>query len=197
MTELDGSSTDKRSQILRAAARVFAAKGFHKAKVEEIALEAGVGKGTVYEYFSSKKELFREMFKSCSMFYLETFRRRLADEKSVKYKLRQIIVLHLEFIQRHSEIAMILLHEHAEIGEQLHQWMLEKQEEKIAFIKELIQQGIDDGELRNMDVDIAARVFFGAVVAVGGRLIIHGIKEVDVDYICDEIMGLFLEGIKK
>ncbi|MDH7498134.1 MAG: helix-turn-helix domain-containing protein, partial [Syntrophomonadaceae bacterium] len=52
---------EKRQLILEAAARVFSQRGYHQAKVEEIAAAAGVGKGTVYEYFDSKLELFQQM----------------------------------------------------------------------------------------------------------------------------------------
>ncbi|MFA6451691.1 MAG: TetR/AcrR family transcriptional regulator, partial [bacterium] len=48
---------ERRRQIFEAAARVFTAKGFHSATVNEIAQEAGLGKGTIYEYVRSKKEL--------------------------------------------------------------------------------------------------------------------------------------------
>jgi TetR/AcrR family fatty acid metabolism transcriptional regulator len=49
--------SDKASTILEAAERVFAEKGFNKAKVAEIARLAGVADGTVYEYFQSKEDL--------------------------------------------------------------------------------------------------------------------------------------------
>lgn len=48
----------KRREILQAAMRVFARDGYHRAKMEAVAEEAGIGKGTVYEYFKSKTELF-------------------------------------------------------------------------------------------------------------------------------------------
>lgn len=48
----------KRREILEAALRVFAREGYHRAKMEAVAAEAGIGKGTVYEYFRSKPELF-------------------------------------------------------------------------------------------------------------------------------------------
>lgn len=44
----------KRDMILAAAIRVFSQKGYHHTRMEEIAIEAGIGKGTIYEYFSSK-----------------------------------------------------------------------------------------------------------------------------------------------
>lgn len=47
----------KRSQILEAALRVFAKKGLAKTTMIEIANEAGVGKGTLYEYFKNKDEI--------------------------------------------------------------------------------------------------------------------------------------------
>ena len=49
---------DKHQLILAAAADIFAAQGFYQATIEQIADAAGVGKGTVYLYFKSKKGLF-------------------------------------------------------------------------------------------------------------------------------------------
>lgn len=51
-------SQKKREVILRAAAVVFARKGYHRALVDEVARQAGVGKGTVYRYFEDKEDLF-------------------------------------------------------------------------------------------------------------------------------------------
>jgi len=48
---------ERRRQILEAAARVFARKGYHPAKTKEIAGEAGVSEGTLYNYFGSKREI--------------------------------------------------------------------------------------------------------------------------------------------
>lgn len=47
-----------RKAILQAAVRLFDAKGFEKTSIEELAREAGVGKGTIYTYFQTKTEIF-------------------------------------------------------------------------------------------------------------------------------------------
>lgn len=52
---------EKRQRIMQAAMEVFAGEGFAAAKVSEIARRAGVGKGTVYEYFSGKQQLLEEV----------------------------------------------------------------------------------------------------------------------------------------
>ena len=49
-------------EILQAAATVFAERGFRGTRVADIARQAGIGKGTVYEYFRSKEELFLRLF---------------------------------------------------------------------------------------------------------------------------------------
>jgi AcrR family transcriptional regulator len=53
---------NKRSLIIEAAARVFANRGYNGTIIADIATEAGIGKGTIYEYFLSKEDLFFAVF---------------------------------------------------------------------------------------------------------------------------------------
>jgi len=53
---------EKKAQILEAAIKVFAKKGLSKTTISDIAAEAEIGKGTVYEYFKSKDEVFSASF---------------------------------------------------------------------------------------------------------------------------------------
>lgn len=50
----------KRIDILTSARALFKENGFHNTKMEDIALKAGVGKGTLYEYFKNKQDMFDE-----------------------------------------------------------------------------------------------------------------------------------------
>ncbi|GBQ31178.1 TetR/AcrR family transcriptional regulator [Gluconacetobacter azotocaptans] len=56
--DLPGASAAKRQQILEGAARIFAAHGYEGASMSQIARDAGVSKGTLYNYFDSKATLF-------------------------------------------------------------------------------------------------------------------------------------------
>jgi AcrR family transcriptional regulator len=53
---------DKRQRLIDAAERVFGEQGFERATVDMVAAEAGVSKGSVYNYFDSKSELFLAVF---------------------------------------------------------------------------------------------------------------------------------------
>ena len=56
-------SSERRRLLLDAAVRVFARRGFHAARVGEIAEEAGVAHGLLYHYFSSKDEVLDTIFR--------------------------------------------------------------------------------------------------------------------------------------
>jgi AcrR family transcriptional regulator len=53
---------ERRNQIIEAAAHVFAQKGYAGSSVADIAVTAGIGKGTIYAYFESKEDLFFAVF---------------------------------------------------------------------------------------------------------------------------------------
>jgi len=61
MTPIPKDET-KRQRIIEAAIKVFAEDGVSNGKIATIASKAGIGKGTVYEYFSSKEEIFTAVF---------------------------------------------------------------------------------------------------------------------------------------
>ena len=53
---------EKKTRIVEAAARVFGRRGFSGTVMADIAAEAGIGKGTLYEYFDSKEDIFFAVF---------------------------------------------------------------------------------------------------------------------------------------
>jgi AcrR family transcriptional regulator len=57
-------SAERRQAIIDAALAEFAAKGFAAARLEDIAAQAGVGKGTIYLYFADKEQLFQELIRT-------------------------------------------------------------------------------------------------------------------------------------
>src|SRR5512140_1865037 len=54
---LPAADPEKRKRLLQAAVQTFGRRGFHEAKIAEIAAEAGVAEGTVYLYFRNKEDL--------------------------------------------------------------------------------------------------------------------------------------------
>src|ERR671914_1101513 len=61
--ERTAAQEEKRRLLLDAAVRVFARKGYHAARVGDIAKEAGVAYGLLYHYFRSKDEILETIFR--------------------------------------------------------------------------------------------------------------------------------------
>ncbi len=99
----------KRQLLIHAAIEMFAQKGFHDTKMQDIADFAGVGKGTLYEYFETKEELFLAVYDSWIDEYETDMVRqseRLLDPVS---KASALIDTTVEFYEKHADHAAILL----------------------------------------------------------------------------------------
>jgi TetR/AcrR family fatty acid metabolism transcriptional regulator len=99
----------KRAEIVRHAADVFARHGYHATKMQDIATNADIGKGTIYEYFQTKEELFLAIYDSWMTEYEQTIRNRIAaaqDPMSMVDAIRESAV---EFYESRAEQAPLLL----------------------------------------------------------------------------------------
>ncbi|WP_418791058.1 TetR/AcrR family transcriptional regulator [Phosphitispora sp. TUW77] len=185
---------DKRAKIIRAAVKVFSRKGFHDARVEEIAQLADVGKGTVYEYFSSKVELFQEMFKVGLQFYLDSMTDEINPGLSCREKLARIIQLHQKFVSNYRDLAKITMTEHTYFSEDFREWVWENRARKLGMLQQIIQEGIDKGEFRKINSEAASLVVMGALGALFSPAIFSE-DYVDAKELTQPVLDVIMDGI--
>lgn len=101
---------EKKDQIVEAAIREFARKGLSRTTINDIANAAGIGKGTVYEYFSNKEEIVHETFRFFMHSLEPDFQAILISKVPAKEKLRQILDSFSYFInsQYHNELMELM-----------------------------------------------------------------------------------------
>jgi AcrR family transcriptional regulator len=100
---------DKRPRLVEAACAVFAEKGYASTRVAEIAERAGVGKGTVYEYFSSKEELLFAVFESINADISSRMNDALAAGGSTEEQLHNVLRLGAEVISEQVDLQPVIL----------------------------------------------------------------------------------------
>jgi TetR/AcrR family fatty acid metabolism transcriptional regulator len=100
-----GTRDDKRKQILKAAAKVFAEKGYHGARISDVAEEAGVAYGLVYHYFGNKEGLLRTIFETNWRFFATAIEEIADAELENREKIRQIV----DFVVNAYEIAPMVV----------------------------------------------------------------------------------------
>src|SRR3990172_5531518 len=92
---------ERGEQVLKAAAAVFAARGFHQASVREISNEAGISLAGLYYYFPSKADLLFRIATSAFDVILEKLEEALSSVSDPEERVRAFIKNHLEFFLSH------------------------------------------------------------------------------------------------
>jgi AcrR family transcriptional regulator len=83
--------TLKRKKIIETAAKEFAEKGFENANINEIATMSGIGKGSIYLYFKTKKELYLATMEAVVEYFNDASEKIMKLDCSVKEKLKLCI----------------------------------------------------------------------------------------------------------
>lgn len=97
----------RRAEILDAARKVCAARGYHDMTVDEIAHAAGVAKGTVYLYFRSKHEIYWAMLENILTQLHEQVRAELAKPGTIEERLRRFIATKMAYFEAHLELTRL------------------------------------------------------------------------------------------
>ena len=155
-------ATDRRRELVDAAARVFARKGFHASRVGDIAEEAGVAHGLLYHYFRSKDEVLETIFRDTwGLLVVETGR---IEESGVvlREQLRRFARIYLGSWLIAPDSIRVLVREVArspEIGERI-----DEIRDVFLGLTRMIDAAKARGEVRaNCDPEVATFVVYGAL----------------------------------
>nr|WP_320114696.1 TetR/AcrR family transcriptional regulator [uncultured Desulfuromonas sp.] len=115
MGKIQIASEEKRKRILLEARRLFAEKGFHAVSIPEIVRASGVSTGTVYNNFSSKEDLAREIYRTSRIELERRVELRVNKEATAYKKLCAVIDSFLELAEiNYDLIAFLFLSESSE-----------------------------------------------------------------------------------
>jgi AcrR family transcriptional regulator len=151
---------ERPQQILDAALSVFAEHGIDAAKLEEIAARAGVSKGTIYLYFPSKEELFREVVRQKVGPAIANADNASLSEETAAGQLRVFLArqwecLGLEDSEGWIRLVMLELHKYPDLA--AFHWD-EVVTRSNAILANIVKRGIASGEFRRVDPQTAAQM---------------------------------------
>src|SRR5215467_4041155 len=95
-------------KMLDAAARLFGSQRFHEVRMEDIAAEAAVGKGTLYRYFSDKEELYSALLERASHQYMRRLEHALKDAGGPRQGLLAIAATTLDFFAEQPHVSDLI-----------------------------------------------------------------------------------------
>jgi TetR/AcrR family transcriptional regulator, fatty acid metabolism regulator protein len=153
---------ERRRQILQAAVRTFAAKGYHAARVSDIAKEAGVAYGLVYHYYESKETLLEAIFKETWGAMIETVRSVQRLDEPAPERVRKVSEIVLRTWKRDPDLVRVLVREVTRSAQ------AQEETEDIDLAHQALQRIVEDGQQRgefrtDVDARLTATIWYGAL----------------------------------
>ena len=180
------SQADK---MLEAASHLFSTQRFHEVRMEDIAAEAEVGKGTLYRYFNDKEELYLALVARASRQMVQRLTEAVAGVMGARARLANFVSAVVEFFDEQPHLGDLI--QRAELlrtaGSEF-PWQ-EARDESLRLLLEIFHSGKDQGEFVIREPELAARLFQGALRSV----VIFGVHPRPAD-LAERIVDLFLNG---
>lgn len=183
-----------RQAIVDAAVRVISEKGVEGLKMEAVAHEAGVAKGTLYQYFKDKQDLVRSTMEASVGPLFDRIHDVLESDISPKEKLTQFIRMHLGYFEEHRQLFRILLYDRHFVQSRCKRYGSERYRAFLEKIASVLKDGMKSGEFRQANpLHLAAILMESNIAMINQRLLAEHPSTVSED--CRLIESVFFGGI--
>jgi AcrR family transcriptional regulator len=191
---------EKQAVIFDAALKVIREKGFHQARMSDIAETAGVSYGLVYHYYQNKQSLFDEIFRHWSTNLDDFLDEVIKSPDPLPLKLKRVIRYFLDTYQEKPDLIHFFITQISRSAPNLTETRLDHFRNLFVLVETVIRQGQKENLLRS---DFEARYltysFLGAVEAFLSVMVLGNEKiksDRQKERIADFILEVFLNGAK-
>jgi AcrR family transcriptional regulator len=189
-------SEERKTQILTAATKVFTKHGFSGARMDDIVAESGLSKGAIYWYFDSKDSIIISILDQFFNWETAHLRELLEREVSAQKKLEIFVETTIKDLEKIKPLMPILFDfwSLSVRKKTVNQAIKRYYQNFLDLIEPIIQQGIDQGELRQINVSETA-IALGAIFEGTILLYFYFPDTVDFEKQFRSNLDLILEGL--
>lgn len=182
-----------REAVYEGAVAVLTEHGLNGTTMDRVAAAAGMAKGSLYNHFRSKQELLEFVRDRAVAPMQEALEEIVENKLCAAEKLASISRLWREYLVKHHAVFEFLINDHA-AKRLLRDTEQTVRASGIKQIATIIEQGIQKGAFRPVDVTAAAEIFVSASIGMVEQEFAAGISR-PVDEAVDALMGVFLHGL--
>ena len=192
----------KQNEILFAASNVFAEKGYENTTIEDIAESAEFGKGTLYNYFQSKEEIYNAIVEGILSNYLELIKETDSTSKSLQEFLTVLTKKVFQFYVNNRYAFTILIRTRIQdLGMELtttSEIMKQKHKQVIEICLKRINEAIKKNEIRNLDPESLVTLYGSMVLPfIHNRMFCGENEKFDIETDSELIISVLFKGILK
>jgi AcrR family transcriptional regulator len=153
-------------KMLEAAGRLFGTRRFHEVRMEDVASEADVSKGTLYRYFRDKDEMYLALLARASRQFVAELHGRTDAAQDARARLVALVDAIVSFFDRQPHLFDLI--QRAEIRRELGSafpWQ-QARDETLRLVQDIFEQGQSEGTFSIHRPDLAALMLLGGLRAV-------------------------------
>jgi TetR/AcrR family transcriptional regulator, cholesterol catabolism regulator len=152
---------DRLAEIVNCAAVLFDKNGYHQTSMEDIALEVGLKKPSLYHYVNSKDEILFLIHEEFVGLLFDSQRERAGQNLSYDDRLRMTMRDILRLMVSHRSHVRVFFEHYRELESNYRALITPRRDEYFEVITALIQEGVSEGRYRDIDPNLAAFALFG------------------------------------
>jgi AcrR family transcriptional regulator len=184
----------RRDEIIDAAVRLWARRGYDATGIADVCREAGIGKGALYHHVGSKEDILFDIHNRFVDPMLEYGNEILASDLTPSEALTALGHRLIHTIATHRDECAIFIREYIALSDERFETVRVKRRAFGAIVSELVQRGIDQGEFVEMPVALATHAFLALHNHVYAWLRVDG--DFSPDQVADVFDRIFLSGIR-
>ena len=194
-TRRNASQRRRAPQIIDAAARVFAERGFHGATTQDIADVLGIRQASLYYYFSSKEAALELVCLRGVEGFFEAAKTIAARRESAQKRLISLIGSHLSPLVDRADFVKVFLNERQHLPRESRRRIGRWSRGLERIFEDVIKEGVAKGEFRaDLDVRLATLAILGMCNAASSW---QRKENIDVNDIAEEFARLMTDGMGK
>jgi len=182
-----------RARILDAAMSVFAKKGYHDSRLDEIVSVSDTSKGAIYFHFPNKERLFLALVDQFANLLERQVRTAIETEAPGMARVQTALEETLATFSRYRRPAKILLVQAVGLGTTFESKRLEVNDRFAAMIEGYLQEAIEVGDIEPVDTEVVSVAWMGAIYNVIIRWVYTG--EPDSEHILQALVPLLLRSV--
>lgn len=191
----ENSKQLKKKKIIESASILFSRKSYHEVMMDEVAHLASIAKGTVYNYFSSKEELYFSIMKGRMEKLNQSLKENITELKNSNDLLRSFILHLYSFMIKYQNFFLIYRKESLHAEHVLCSELKELDKDFKETLKKIIKSGKAEGIFRNVDEEFYVDIILGSIFGAVDRGIENRLNEDQNIYEMEKICDFILHGI--
>jgi AcrR family transcriptional regulator len=156
----------KKNGLMSAAVKVLSREGVSGLTMDDVAMEAGVAKGTLYVYFKNKQDLLKELVETAIAPMVDELTSILESNASPKDRLISMTQRHLSYFDEHRDFFRIFVHDRMTSIQRMKRYRNNRYQTFVNAIAEVLQTGVEQGEFRSFDVNKVASMWTESNIAM-------------------------------